>query len=313
MSLSIHSLYERFRDSLQLHWPDVQDIPPRHFERSSRTAPDAALIGFLNLIHPNRIQIIGRTEMDYLCGLGTGARGELLHKLFDPSLLAIIVSRGLTPPDELVNMAREQQIPLLSSPLPSKVILRSLHHFLSTELAEHLTLHGVFLDVHAHGVLLTGRSGIGKSELALELITRGHQLVADDAPDFFRITPIRLLGRCPELLQDLLEVRGLGVLNIRRLFGINAVKPEKSLSLIIDLVPTEEFAFTPEQRLRGLHNQRNILGVDIAHITLPVAPGRNLAVLVETAVLNHNLRSGGHDAAEMFIQRQRQRIEEQDG
>ncbi len=171
-----------------------------------------------------------------------------------------------------------------------------------------LTLHGVFMEVMGIGVLLRGSAKVGKSELALELITRGHCLIADDAPNFCREAPARLVGRCPELLRDFLEVRGLGVLNIRALFGACGIREEKDLRLIIQLERMDEDSLGAFDRLQGSHQLCDFLGVVVPKITLPVAPGRNLAVLVEVAVRDHLLRVDGYNAVADFIERQRQRI-----
>jgi HPr kinase/phosphorylase len=178
----------------------------------------------------------------------------------------------------------------------------------TSEPGESIILPGVFMQVMGMGVLITGQSGVGKSELALELLTRGHALVADDAPEFSRTGDDSIHGRCPEVLRDFLEVRGLGVLNVRAMFGIQAVLQTKRLHLIITLEPMSAERISNLDRLRGERRRRPVLGVEIPETTLPVAPGRNLAVLVEAAARDHLLHRKGYDAAEDFIQRQMQQI-----
>ena len=196
---------------------------------------------------------------------------------------------------------------VLSSSPPSEETIQHLRYFLGNYLAEKLTLHGVFMEVMGTGVLITGASSIGKSELALELLTRGHRLIADDAAEFARIAPDVLNGTCPEMLRDFIEVRGLGILNVRAMFGASAIKHSRNLRLIIVLQEMGEAAAM--DRLHGSRRMRTIMEVEIPEITLPVGPGRNLAVLVEAAVRNHILNIKGYDASQAFIERQKQRLE----
>jgi HPr kinase/phosphorylase len=197
---------------------------------------------------------------------------------------------------------------VLRSPRPSDELINILRYFFTNRLAEKTTVHGVFMEVMGIGLLLTGDSNVGKSELALELITRGHRLVADDSPEFSRIAPDILSGTCPAVLQDFLEVRGLGVLNIRAMYGDNAIKGGKYLRLIINLRHQPEQSGEQLDRLQGDIRSRNILGMDIPEIGLPVAPGRNLAVLVEAAVRNHLLRLNGYNAGVDLASKQQRLI-----
>ncbi len=195
-------------------------------------------------------------------------------------------------------------------PLSDSLVLDNLQYYAARFLAAKTTLHGVFLEVLGMGVLLTGHSAVGKSELALELITRGHRLVADDAPEFRRIAPDIVAGSCPPLLREFLEVRGLGILNIRAMFGDSSIVNNMYLQLIIHLKRMKLQEIADMERLQAVGQSRSVLGVEIPQLTVPVAPGRNLAILVETAVRNHMLKLKGYDAAELFIERQRRSIEE---
>ncbi len=279
-------------------------------KRSSKgkTAETKSLVGFLNLIHPHQIQIFGGTELKYFEGLRSISKQDAIRQLFTPNPACIIVSNSKTVPAFLKRKCNEYSVPLFSSPLTSNKLTDSLRYYLNNLFADVLTLHGVYMEVHAIGVLITGPSGVGKSELALELITRGHRLVADDAPQFSRIAPDIINGTCPAALQDFLEVRGLGIINVRELFGDSAIKINKYLRLIIRLEPLSRESIKQIDRLEGSYTTQNLLDLEIPEITLPVAPGRNLAVLLECAARNHMLRFSGYNASEVFTGRQQTMI-----
>jgi HPr kinase/phosphorylase len=269
-----------------------------------KTTESGSLVGYLNLIHPHQIQILGATELKYFEGLRSISKQDAIRQLFAPGPACIIVSNNQAVPTFLKRKCNEHSVPLFSSPLTSNKLSDSLHYYLNNLFADVLTLHGVYMEVHAIGVLLTGPSGVGKSELALELITRGHRLVADDAPQFSRIAPDIVNGTCPAALQDFLEVRGLGIINVRELFGDSAIKINKYLRLIIRLEPLSKESIKQIDRLEGSYSTQNILDLEIPEITLPVAPGRNLAVLLECAARNHMLRMSGYNASEELTERQ---------
>ncbi len=233
-----------------------------------------------------------------------------MQKIVAQQPIALIVSKDQAVPADLREAADETETPLWVSAKRGHELLTFLQYHLARALARQVTLHGVFLEVYSIGVLITGASGTGKSELALELVTRGHRLVADDAPEFTLIAPDVIDGTCPDLLRDLLEVRGLGVLNVREMFGHTAVKPSKYLRLIVRLQPVgaNEDNADAMARLTGDTGWREVLEVKVPQITVPVAPGRNLAVLVEAAVRSHMLKSKGFDPAQVFIDRQAQMV-----
>jgi HPr kinase/phosphorylase len=261
------------------------------------------LIGHLNLIHPLLAQVLGPRELEYLARLDPFMREQTLAHIAGGDTLVVFVCDGCEPPAALVKACEHSGTPLLTSIEPSQFVINVLRPYMQQELGEVTTLHGVFLDVLEIGVLITGDSSIGKSELALELISRGHGLVADDVVELQQIGPETIQGRCPPLLRDFLEVRGLGVLNIKSIFGETAIRPRKVLRLMVHLeMPVN--GMEPRDRLATRSGTQDILGVEIPTVTLAVAPGRNLAVLVEAAVRNHILITRGVDSTRDFIERQ---------
>ena len=301
-------LFEHLRTHIDLHWIAGTKDADRTMKRKLHWGNHATMVGHLNLIHPNSIQVIGEIEWDYLKKLKKNSRHDTLDQIFVRRTSAIIISDGIDIPDDIIKYADDKRTPLLKSKLSSNDLIDSIRYYLSGLLADKIVLHGVLMEVMGTGVLITGESSVGKSELALELITRGHRLIADDAPEFTRIGPNILNGSCPEVLKDFMEVRGLGVLNIRAMYGENAIKQNKYLRLIIHM---ERMSIEDQQqldRLYGNRSVRNILDVEIPQLMLPVASGRNLAVMVEAAVRNHILLEHGHDASEEFINRQSQFI-----
>ena len=333
--LTVEDLYDIHHEKLGLQWiagqqgkkrlivpEEVKDQPSNisiDLDTTSDTQPTKpdissrqSLVGYLNLIHPHQIQVLGEMEIEYIDGLRDISRQDAIRQLFKHQPACIIISEDRAVPIFLKRKCNENSIPLFSSVLPSNKLTDALHYYLANLFADVITIHGVFMEVNAIGVLITGPSGIGKSELALELITRGHRLVADDAPQFSRIAPDIINGTCPAALQDFLEVRGLGVINVRALFGDSAVKSNKYLRLIVRLEPMEKDKLLSIDRLEGSYKNRRLLDMDISEITVPVAPGRNLAVLLECAARNHMLRISGYNASEEFSERQRLLVEQSD-
>ncbi len=308
-SLDPVELFDRFRDRLDLRWlaGKRRGEQRKLVATSFRARP--SLIGFLNLIHPNRIQIIGEEEARWLDSLDAKTRWETVARIFDAQPAALIVASGLEIADDLEKGARETGTPLIASTHPAWELVSYLEHHVSRHLARRTTLHGVFMEVFTIGVLITGQPCTGKSELALELISRGHRLIADDAPEFTQIMPDVIEGSCPAVLRDCLEVRGLGVLNVRRMFGDSAVKTSKYLRLIVNLHLPDEAAQRGD-RLHGNTESRRVLELDIPQINLPVLAGRNLAVIAEAAVRDFMLRMKGFDAAAEFVERHRRLMSE---
>lgn len=301
--LTVQNLYEENIKRLDLQWVAGRMGAQRNFTRRNSASNSTIVVGYFNLIRSAQAQVLGETELKYINNLTGDLLQDACQHLFEEKTIVLIIADNLSPPAAFVELANHHKIALLRSSASSYEVLTSLRYFFTQKLVERTTLHGVFLEVLSMGVLLTGESGTGKSELALELLSRGHRLIADDAPEFARTAPDIIYGSCPPSLQDFLEVRGLGVLNIRAMYGDSVIKHGKYLRLIIHLTPVSSDEALSQDRLQIEHNVRNILGVDIPIFTLPVAPGRNLAVLVEAAVRNHLLRLNGYNASEDIANR----------
>ena len=301
--LHASELFQELGERLELRWLAGQKGGERLIERGEHLSRRPSLAGYLNVIHPNKVQIIGSAELAWLDGLDARQRWEVLQKIMDSRPLAMVITQNQTCPSDLRDASEESDTPLWVSPRRGYELLNLLQYHVARSLAPRLTLHGVFMEIYSIGVLITGDSGAGKSELAIELVSRGHRLVADDAPEFTQIAPDVLDGTCPELLQDLLEVRGLGVMNIRQMFGDTAVKRNKYLRLIVHLVRAPDPSPEAMARITGESGSRRVLDLDVPVVELPVAAGRNLAVLTEAAVRLHLLRGKGMDPAAAFLAR----------
>ncbi|MBE0627219.1 MAG: HPr kinase/phosphorylase [Burkholderiales bacterium] len=302
LQTSIARLYEDNAARLDLVWVTGRGGEALPVRRDS--ADTAALVGHLNLIHPNRIQVLGQRELAYIDGYSGDASGQVIANLFSAQPAAVILADGVRAPTALLDSAQERDVPVLATASAADAVIDTLRRYLAKALADSTSRHGVFVDVLGLGVLITGESGVGKSELALELISRGHGLVADDVVEISRIASKTLEGRCPPLLKDFLEVRGLGVLNIRVIFGETAVRPKMNLKLIVHLAKPDRAGAAATERLPLHELTEDILGLPIREIVIPVAAGRNLAVLVEAAVRNYILQLRGYDSTQEFIARQ---------
>ena len=312
--ITARELFDQLKERLGLRWVAGQRGEKRALEPGVALARRPSMAGYLNTIYPNKVQILGTEELNYLDALDSRQRWEALQKIVNDTPLALVVTKDQPVPTDLRDAANESDTPLWVSPRRGHELLTYLQYHLARALAHRTTLHGVFMEVYSIGVLLTGESGSGKSELALELITRGHRLVADDAPEFTQIAPDVLDGTCPEMLQDLIEVRGVGILNVREMFGDTSIKRNKYLRLIVNLEQQDPQSDPkPVDRLYGDVGTRRVLDLDIPQITLPVAAGRNLAVLLEAAVRAYVLKSKGIDAAQTFIDRQAHQMRRQEG
>ncbi|MEY4121966.1 MAG: hypothetical protein RLZZ457_804 [Pseudomonadota bacterium] len=303
-AVSADVLFEEFRAKLRWQWVAGLGASERRFDevavRAARSGAD--LVGYLNYIHPYRVQILGEREIAYI---SRGAPADCARRVsrivtLEPPVL--VLADGQTAPDELVAMCERAQIPMFSTAESAAFVIDVLRAYLSKHFADRTSMHGVFMDILGLGVMITGESGLGKSELGLELISRGNGLVADDAVDLYRINQATIEGRCPELLQNLLEVRGIGLLDIRAIFGETAVRRKMRLKLIVHLVRKETLERDYE-RLPHEPLTQDVLGVPVRKVVIQVVAGRNIAVLVEAAVRNSILQLRGVDTYQEFITR----------
>ncbi|WIM04979.1 MAG: HPr(Ser) kinase/phosphatase [Candidatus Nitricoxidivorans perseverans] len=303
--LIVAQLFERNRARLQLSW--VCGNLNRAITVPYEDISPADLVGHLNLIHPDRLQVLGAPEVAWMSQQTAEQVADHLRKIIAAQPPALIIADGCDIPPTVQAECDASDTPLFTTPHQAAAVIDSLRLYVSRQLAETVTLHGVFMDVLGIGVLITGDSGVGKSELALELISRSHGLVADDVVEISRVGPDTLEGRCPELLRDFLEVRGLGLLNIRTVFGETACRRKMRLKMVVNLqrpAPSSDV-----QRLPLDAQTETILGVPIRKVILPVAAGRNLAVLLETAVRTTILLLRGVDSMQEFLDRQQRALE----
>jgi HPr kinase/phosphorylase len=305
-AVSADALFEDHRGKLKWQWIAGLGASERRFDevavRAARSGAD--LVGYLNYIHPYRVQILGEREVAYL---SRGSEEDCIRRVsrivtLEPPVL--VLADGQTAPEALLRVCERAQIPMFATPESSAFVIDVLRAYLSKHFADRTTMHGVFMDILGLGVLITGESGLGKSELGLELISRGNGLVADDAVDLFRINQTTIEARCPELLQNLLEVRGIGLLDIRAIFGETAVRHKMRLKLIVHLVRRENFERDYE-RIPSEPLMQDVLGIPVLKVVIQVVAGRNIAVLVEAAVRNTILQMRGIDTYQDFMQRQR--------
>lgn len=300
--ITARTVFEQLATALALTWPRPEIGGDNRLDLASES--HSPTVGYLNFVHPPRVQVIGPAEIGYLAEASAATRSHIFERIANGDTALVVVAEGQELDHGLRAPLEAAQVALFETDTPADKISYRLRHYLGRALARQVTVHGVFLEILSLGVLLTGRPAVGKSELALELITRGHRLVADDATEFALLGPDDLNGGCPALLQDFLEVRGLGVLDIRAMFGEAAIKRRKQLGLVVHLVRPDDPELPETDRLSGSRRSREILEVAIPEITLPVAPGHNLAVLVEAASRDHLLRIQGHCSDQLFAARQ---------
>ena len=258
--------------------------------------PALQLTGFYNYFDPHRIQIMGRVESTYLDTLSEKERLDTFERFMQYDISALVICHGMQPFPECMEMAEKYDRTVFLTPEDTSEFQAGVVSYLRNKLAPRLTAHGVLVEIYGEGVLLTGDSGIGKSETALELIKRGHRLIADDAVEIRKIGRKQLIGSAPEMIRYYMELRGIGVVNVRRIYGVGSVKPESGIDLVVHLEPWEEGK--AYDRLGLTSEEETILGVAIPRVTIPVRPGRNLAVILELAAMNNRQKNMGYNAAE---------------
>ena len=308
-TLSISQLFQDHIEKLKLNWVAAVGVE-RLVELNDLETFGPDVVGHLNIIYGHRVQVIGKAEQRWAESVGPERWLRQIEDIMAAKPPALIVADGLEIPPGARDLCEATQTPLFTSPKACSAVIDLLHLYLARRFADTVSAHGVFMDVFGMGVLITGDSGVGKSELALELVSRGHGLVADDVVELARIAPTTIEGRCPGMLRDYLEVRGLGLLNIRTVFGETAARRKMKLKLIVHLQKNSAGDDMP--RLPIDAQSQEILGIPIRKVVFHVAPGRNLAVLLEAAVRNSILQLRGIDSMSEFINRQQQAVLDDD-
>ncbi|MDR2128488.1 MAG: HPr(Ser) kinase/phosphatase [Burkholderiaceae bacterium] len=305
-AISADTLFEEHRTRLRWDWIAGSGAAEHRFDEAAvrKATSGADLVGYLNFLHPCRVQVMGENEAAYFADCSPEKSAERLARIVTLEPPALVLCDGQAAPQQLIAMCERAQIPMFATRESAALVIDVLRAYLARHFADRTTMHGVFMDILGLGVLITGESGLGKSELGLELISRGNGLVADDAVDLFRINQTTIEGRCPELLQNLLEVRGIGLLDIRAIFGEAAVRRNMRLHLIVHLV-RREILEREYERLPFEPLAQDVLGVPIHKAIIQVEAGRNIAVLVEAAVRNHILQMRGIDTYQEFVERHR--------
>lgn len=270
----------------------------RPITTSDISRPGLELTGYFNYYPAKRIQLLGITETSYAKGMNSADLYEVMKEMCHPETPAFVISTQLDPPDELIRAAKNKHIPILGSKLTTSRVLSNMTNYLESNLAERKSMHGVLVDVYGLGVLMTGDSGVGKSETALELVKRGHRLIADDRVEVYQQDEQTLVGQAPRILRHLLEIRGIGIIDVMNLFGAGAVRSKTKVDLIVRL---ENWSDNKDyDRLGNSNETRRIFDVDVERINIPVKTGRNLAIIVEAAAMNFRARTMGYDATKVF-------------
>ncbi len=302
--LKVSDLVEAFKLELICEKANLE----RLITVSDLNRPGLEMAGFFTYYPKERIQILGKTELTFINGVSSDIRRERMDRLADEETPCIIVARDLEIPEELLQIACLKKIPILRTSLNTTRFTSKLTNYLEAQLAPTITMHGVLVDVYGVGILITGSSGIGKSETALELVKRGHRLVADDAVEIRQTADDALIGTAPELIQHLLEIRGVGIINVMTLFGAGAVRIHKKITLAIQL---EMWDKDKNYDRLGLEEEKiKVIDTHLPMLTIPVRPGRNLAVIIEVAAMNYRLKRMGYHAAQEFAVRLSEAIED---
>lgn len=281
----------------RLYYPNKEVL----IDTADLNRPGLQITGFFDYFDPSRIQVFGMVENTYLAGLSSEVRYNSLKRLFEKQISAVILTRNSNVSAEMLKLAEEFETPVLRTSQPTSSFTSSLNAYLNVELAPRITRHGVLVEVYGQGVLILGESGVGKSETAVELIKRGHRLVADDAVEIKKVSSKSLIGVSPDIIRHFIEIRGIGIVDVKNIFGMGAVKESEKIDMIIHLEAWEKGK--QYDRLGLVDEYTNILGLDIPSLTIPVKPGRNLAVIFEVAAMNNRQKRMGYNAAEELNRR----------
>ncbi|MGI6154188.1 MAG: HPr(Ser) kinase/phosphatase [Christensenellaceae bacterium] len=284
--LNLDILYMGIRDTAEVDSSDLN-------------RPGLQIAGFFEYFAVNRVQLFGMVEMTYLQTLSPDTRMDVLDKYFSNPIPCVLIGRNLTPPDEFLECARRYNVPILMSGLTTTKLSHKAAIYLDEILAPSISRHGGLMDVYGVGMFLTGDSGVGKSETALELVKRGHRFVADDVVEIHKLSDDTLVGRSPDIIRHMMEIRGLGIIDVSVLYGMGAVVQQKSITLAVHLEPGD---IRDIDRLGVVDTHITLLGVKVPQITLPVRPGRNLAIVIEVAAMNFRLKSMGQGGGEGLAQ-----------
>ena len=277
------------------------DLSKKQIELADVNRPALQLAGYYEYFEQKRIEIVGIVEFEYLRQMDMGKRVEMYKKFFSYDIPCVIYCRDLMPSDECIKIATEANVPVLITPRQTSEFMAELIYYLSEELAPMITIHGVLVDVYGEGLLIMGESGIGKSEAALELIRRGHRLVTDDVVEIRKLNEHTLIGSSPDITKHLIELRGIGIIDVKALYGVECVKDSQNIDLVIQL---EDWKKENDYDRLGMNEEYiELLGNKVVCHNLPIRPGRNLAVICETAAVNHRQKKMGYNAAEELYRR----------
>jgi len=273
--------------------------------------PGLQLAGYFDHYDPMRLQVLGNVEMSYVAKRTAEERSQIFDRLFSYKFPAMLIARGMEPGEELMAMAKKHNVTVLRSNEPTSAVVSTIITYLKSALAPRITRHGVLIEAYGEGVLLTGDSGIGKSEAALELVKRGHRLIADDAVEIKKVSANSLVGTAPELIRNYIELRGIGIINVAKLFGIGAIKQDNEINLVVNIVPWNTHEVYDRLGLEDQYTE--ILGVKVPMNTIPITPGRNLAMILEVAAMNNRQRRMGYNAALEFTEQINRHFDENMG
>ena len=296
-SVALKTLVEEFRLEVAYAASDYEKI---HLTVEDVARPGLQLAGYYDHFEPMRLHVMGNVETSYLQKLSDAERAIAFDRLFSYRIPAMLIARNITPDPQCIEMAKRHDVTILRSHKATSTLVSNIIAYLKSALAPSITRHGVLMEVYGEGLLLLGESGIGKSEAAIELLKRGHRLIADDAVEIRRVADGALIGTAPPMIRNYVELRGIGIINVAKLFGMGAVKAENEINLVVNIVPWDQQKVYDRLGLEDQH--MDILGVEIPMNTIPITPGRNLAVILEVAAMNNRQRKMGYNPALEFTQ-----------